>query len=202
MRMVVVGVSLGGLDAVKRLLRALPESFQDPLAIVQHRRHDSTEGTLVALLAECTDRVVKEPEDKEAICRNYIYVAPPGYHLLVDKTSFSLSMEPPVRFARPSIDVLFESAALAFGERLTAVVLTGASDDGAAGAALVKGCGGHVFVQMPSSSESSVAPLATMARIKPDVEGEIEVLARALNDRNQGKKAIVFPLSVPPWHAT
>lgn len=178
--MVVVGVSLGGLDAVRRLLRALPATFVDPLAIVQHRGPDWGQGALVSLLSESTRRPVTEPEDKSPIRQGCVYVAPPGYHLMVDEDNFSLSMEPPVRHARPSIDVLFESAALAFGSRTTAVVLTGASDDGAAGAALVKRCGGRVFVQSPSSCESAIAPLATKARMTPDFEGDIELLANAI----------------------
>ncbi|MDX2023673.1 MAG: chemotaxis protein CheB [Deltaproteobacteria bacterium] len=180
MRLVAVGVSLGGLDAVRRLLRALPAQVRDPIVLVQHRRHDVGAGPLVSLLAECTKRVVVEPEDKTPLQEWHVFVAPAGYHLLVGLKELSLSMEPPVRYARPSIDVLFESAAVSFGEDLTAVVLTGASDDGAAGAAMVRKCGGRVFVQTPALSESAVAPLATKARLLPDLEGDIEVLAQGL----------------------
>lgn len=195
MRLVAVGVSLGGLDAVRRLLRALPIDVLAPLVLVQHRRHDVSAGPLVSLLGECTTRVVLEPDDKTALQDNHVFVAPAGYHLLVGRTELSLSMEPPVRYARPSIDVLFESAAISFGEELTAVVLTGASDDGAAGAAMVRKCGGRVFVQAPSLSESAVAPLATKARLQPDLEGDIEVLARGLASRSdalrtRGGKAV------------
>lgn len=179
-RIVVVGVSLGGLAALSRFLRALPDSVRAPVVIVQHRRHDSPEGPLAALLKPSTSRPISEPNDKDPIIDGHLYLAPAGYHCLVERDQFVLSLDPPVRYARPSIDVLFESAASSWGPAVTAIVMTGASDDGAQGAAAVKREGGLVFVQDPSTAESPIAPKAARTAVKPDVEGTLEELAAAL----------------------
>jgi two-component system, chemotaxis family, protein-glutamate methylesterase/glutaminase len=164
---VVVGASLGGLKAFELLLRALPPRFESPVVLVQHRRPES-DGTLVELMRRHCQCPVVEPEDRAAVEQGCVYVAPASYHLLLDRSSFWLSIDPPVWFARPSIDVLFESAADAFGPAALAVVLTGASEDGAAGAHAVKRAGGRVLVQSPETAESPVAPRAALARTAVD----------------------------------
>ncbi|HEY0709608.1 MAG TPA: chemotaxis protein CheB [Polyangia bacterium] len=165
--MVVVGASLGGLTAVRKILSVLPAEFAPAVAIVQHRRADADSHLPEILSGSCVLPLI-EVEDKEDLRAGCIYLAPANYHLLVEGESFFLSIDPPVCFARPSIDVLFESAADRFGPAVAAVVLTGSSDDGAAGARAIKRAGGTVLVQDPREAESPVLPKATIAATSVD----------------------------------
>jgi two-component system chemotaxis response regulator CheB len=165
--MVVIGASWGGLAALEVVFRGLPADFSLPIAVVLHRGVLSTDG-LSAMLRRYTPLPVHETQDKEAILPGHIYVAPPDYHLLVETGSFALSTEAPVRHARPSIDVLFESAADAYSEGVIGVVLTGSSQDGAAGAARIKARGGQVIVQTPETAASPVMPAAAIAAAHVD----------------------------------
>jgi len=176
--LVAVGCSWGGLAAASRLLEALPAAFDLPTVIVQHR--SEAPSALVELLARHTSRPVTEPNDKDRVLANHVYVAPPGYHLLVDRHRFSLTTEGPVRYARPSVDVLFESAADAYGPALAAVVLTGANDDGALGLARVAAAGGLALVQDPATAERAAMPSAALAAVPTAVVGDIDELARTL----------------------
>jgi two-component system chemotaxis response regulator CheB len=161
--LVVVGTSLGGLNALQILLGGLPQPLQSAVAIVQHRSKGVETG-LCELLQAASRAPVAEPEDKEPIQRGRVYLAPGDYHLLVERSDqqyhLALSTEGPVSYARPSIDVLFESAADAYGPALVAVVLTGANEDGAAGAARVRQRGGTVMIQDPASAASGIMPAA------------------------------------------
>jgi two-component system chemotaxis response regulator CheB len=176
---VAIGASLGGLAAVETLLEGLPPEFPCAVVIVQHRRPDS-DSRLVELLRSHCQLPVVEPEDKQALERGRIYLAPANYHLLVERGSLSLSIDPPVCFARPSIDVLFESAADAYGPRAVGIVLTGSNNDGAAGAAAVKRRGGHVLVQNPSSAERAEAPLAAIEAAVVDEVLDLAHISRRL----------------------
>jgi two-component system chemotaxis response regulator CheB len=158
---VVIGTSLGGFDAVRLLLSRLPASFPAPIVLVQHRMSDS-DGLLLDLLRVESRLPVSEPEDKDPIVPGYVYLAPSDYHLLVERGFFSLSTEDPVCHARPSIDVLFQSAADAYGPAAVAVLLTGSTRDGASGARAVKNAGGRVLVQDPRTALSPVAPKAAL----------------------------------------
>jgi two-component system, chemotaxis family, protein-glutamate methylesterase/glutaminase len=161
--LVAVGASLGGLAALQSVLEGLPDDFRVPLAIVQHRGADNG-SRLVDLLARHTRLAVREPDDKEPIEPATVYVAPSGYHLLVERPgALALSVDEPVVFARPSIDVLFETAAAAYGRRLAAVLLTASSEDGAAGLAAVAKAGGATIVEDPETAASPVAVRAALA---------------------------------------
>jgi two-component system chemotaxis response regulator CheB len=162
--LIAIGASLGGLSVLEVLLAALPNPCACPMAIVQHRS-GLYESRLADLLAKHSPVPVLEPEDKTRIEPGRVYLAPPDYHLLVDREMLTLSIDPPVRFARPSIDVLFESLADAYGPRGAAIVLTGSSDDGALGALAVEAQGGVVVVQAPATAESPVAPAAVLAMV-------------------------------------
>ena len=164
---VVVGTSLGGLAALETLFLSLPPSFSVPIAVVQHRMADSR-SRLPGLLQQYTKLTVKEPQDKEPHRPGVIYIAPADYHLMVEDGVFSLSTDAPVMSARPSIDVLFESAADALDEGVIGVVLTGASADGAQGAARIKERGGKLIVQDPATAESGVMPRSAGRAAKPD----------------------------------
>jgi two-component system chemotaxis response regulator CheB len=161
--MIVLGGSLGGTRALRAILGALPPDFPETIAIALHRaRQSEADDMLVHILQQDCALPVSEPVDKEPIAAAHVYVAPPDYHLLVEGASFSLSTDEPVQYARPSIDVLFESAADMLGSRLTAVVLTGANQDGARGARRVLERGGLVVVENPATAESEIMPLAAL----------------------------------------
>lgn len=162
--MIVVGASLGGMRALISILAELPSDFPFPVSVVLHRGKESSGGLIQLLETKLKLRVV-EVADKEPIRPATVYIAPPDYHLLVDSEDFNLTVEPPVNHARPSIDVLFESAADVFGHKTLAVVLTGASRDGAQGAAAVAARGGVVIVQEPSTAESPIMPAAAIAAV-------------------------------------
>jgi two-component system chemotaxis response regulator CheB len=159
--LVVFGTSLGGLSALKHILGRLPSVFP-AIAIVQHRHRDSNQS-LSDFLSQFTARPLQDVEDKDPILPGCIYLAPADYHLLVELGHFSLSTDDPVLFARPSIDVLFESAADVYGPTLVGVLLTGANQDGAKGLARIKACGGYTIVQDPHTAESPVMPEAAIA---------------------------------------
>ena len=165
---VVVGASWGGLEAVSALLAGLPGELRTPIAVAQHRSPDSTPLLLERLLEPHARRTVCEAADKQRIEPGTVYLAPPAYHLLVEGDHFTLTTDAPVRYARPSIDVLFESAADAFGPTVVAVILTGANDDGAAGLAAVKRRGGVAIVQEPEGAERRAMPDAALAAVRPD----------------------------------
>lgn len=154
---VVVGTSLGGLSALKVLLAGLDRGFPLAVAIVQHRHKDS-EPALLDCLQKYGKLPIKEVEDKDELRPGQIYLAPADYHLLVESGYFSLSTDQPVYFARPSIDVLFESAADVYKEQAIGVLLTGANQDGAQGLAKIKANGGLAIVQDPHTAESSIMP--------------------------------------------
>jgi two-component system chemotaxis response regulator CheB len=166
-RIVVIGTSLGGLHALETLLPMLPAGFPLPVVVVQHRSVLSGEGW-VRVLQRHSLLKVREPQDKEPILPGRLYLAPPDYHLLVDGGDFALSTEGPVLFARPSIDVLFESVADTFGPRAIGVVLTGASDDGSRGAARLKRRGGCLIIQDPATAEAPTMPKAALTAAPAD----------------------------------
>jgi two-component system, chemotaxis family, protein-glutamate methylesterase/glutaminase len=163
--MIAVGASWGGLKALRAIAHGFPAHFPVPVTFVQHRAKDSHE--LRELLQDCTSLVVCEVEDKQPIMGGYVYVAPPDYHLLVDGDEFSLTVDAPVRFSRPSIDVFFESVAERFTTAAAGVILTGANEDGSIGLRRIAGMGGHAIVQDPRTAESPIMPRAAL-RTVPD----------------------------------
>ena len=165
---IVVGTSWGGLDAVSRLLDGLHDDVRQPIVVAQHRSADSEEGVLAGLLQHHTRRLVSDPDDKTPLERSHVYLAPADYHLLLEDGHLALSTDGPVQFARPSIDVLFESAADAYRERCVGIVLTGANADGAAGLARIKERGGVAIVQDPATSTRRTMPDAAIAATHAD----------------------------------
>ena len=178
-KLVVIGASLGGLKALAAILSGLPPNFSLPIALVQHRTRDGGDSLRSALQLS-SKLVLEEPDDKAEIKPGRVYLAPPNYHLLVENGHFALSTDAPVEYSRPSIDVLFESAALAYGESLIGIVLTGANRDGARGAKVVKDCGGYLVVQDPLTAESPIMPEAALAQVQADRVLPLEDIAPAL----------------------
>lgn len=174
MKAVVIGTSAGGMEALSKLLPAIPTNFKVPILIVQHIAPTS-DNFLAKHLDSLSQIKVKEANEKEQIEPATAYVAPPNYHLLVeDDLTLSLTVDEKVNYSRPSIDVLFESAAYAFKGKVIAVVLTGANQDGAIGAALIKKLGGIVIVQDPKTAQVPVMPESAMKATQPDYVVTIE----------------------------
>lgn len=167
-QIIVIGGSKGGTSALRDILRDLPKNFPIPIAVVQHRARD-TGDALSAMLELSAHFEVIEVEDKTPIVSGRLFLAPAGYHLLVEPGCFALSTENAVGFAQPSIDVLFESAADAYAEKTIGVILTGASDDGAKGLVAIKQSGGLTIVQDPATAEAPIMPKAAIAAAKPDM---------------------------------
>ncbi len=154
---VVIGASLGGLRALKAILSALPGNFRLPLAIVQHRSADAGDELQIALQDGCALRV-REACDKDAIEPGTVTLAPPNYHLLVDADHYALSTQAPVYYARPSIDLLFESAAEAMGARVIGLILTGTLSDGALGLAAIQRHGGLALIESTATAVATGMP--------------------------------------------
>ncbi len=163
-KIIVIGASLGGLNALKVILKGLPQNFPLAVAIAQHRHKDS-DGELVTFLQRQSLLSVVEAEDKQAIMPGHVYFAPADYHLLVEVDHFALSTEAPVSYARPSIDVLFESAADTYGDRAIGVILTGANHDGSQGLAKIKAYGGLTIIQEPDRAKCRIMPDAAIAAV-------------------------------------
>ena len=160
---VVIGASAGGVEALTELLPALAPGLMPPVFIVLHLPRDKP-SLLAEIFAPKCAVPVREAEDKEAVAPGTIYFAPNNYHLLVDHgPQLSLSADDPVHYSRPSIDVLFESAADIYGRRLLGIILSGANDDGASGLAAIHDAGGVTVVQSP---ETARAPNMALAALK------------------------------------
>ena len=165
---ITIGVSMGGVQALKTLLGRLPADFPLPLLVVQHISPEAGNGMAKLLDDLCAIRV-KEADEQDVILPGTVYLAPPNYHLLVEKAcTLSLSADAPVSYARPSVDVLFESAAAVYGAGLIAMVLTGANHDGSRGAQAVKRRGGIVVVQDPKDAEVRQMPESALAATDVD----------------------------------
>ncbi|MFQ5866186.1 MAG: chemotaxis protein CheB [bacterium] len=175
--MVVIGVSAGGSESLRIILSALPGDFLLSIVIVQHL-HPNSDNFLACYLNEKSELTVKEADEKESIKAGMVYIAPPNYHLLIeeDKT-FSLSISERVNYARPSIDVLFETAADAYGSNLIGIILTGANHDGSQGLKRIKERGGLTIVQDPKTAEVDSMPKAAMAATEVDHVLPLEQIA-------------------------
>ena len=161
---VAVGTSWGGLAALTSLLGGLPADFRIPLVVVQHRSNDS-ERLLSQLLQDATDLRVCEIEDKDELTPGTVHLAPANYHVLIEEGYASLSVEEPVRFSRPSIDVMLTSAADTYRSAAIGVVLTGANEDGARGLAQIAKRGGRALVQDPKTAEIPIMPAAAIRAV-------------------------------------
>jgi len=165
---IVIGGSAGALDALSIVLPALPAGFAIPIAIVVHLPANRPSLLAEVLGSRCALRV-REVEDKEPVAAATVYVAPPDYHLLIERQrTFALSIDAPIHYSRPAIDVLFESAAAVYRERLLAVLLAGANEDGARGVHRVKAMGGTVVVQEPRSTHAREMPSAALRSASVD----------------------------------
>jgi two-component system, chemotaxis family, protein-glutamate methylesterase/glutaminase len=176
--LICIGASWGGLEAIGRVLSDISDDLEQPIVIAQHRHPNSLEGTFAQLLQAQTRRVVLDAEDKLPIEPRHVYIAPPNYHLLVERGWLALSIDEHVRHARPSIDVLFESAAHAYGEAAIGIILTGANEDGAAGLAEIKRRGGVAVIQDPAGAVRRSMPEAAIAATAADAVLPLEEIGK------------------------
>jgi two-component system, chemotaxis family, protein-glutamate methylesterase/glutaminase len=174
---VAVGVSAGGLEALSCIVPNLPASFSLAMIIVQHMHEDSG-GFLSDYINSKSALPVQEAMDKEPILPGTVYIAPANYHLLVEEDrTFSLSTESRVNWSRPCIDLLFESVADVYGDKVIGVTLTGANDDGSRGLKKIKEFGGLTVVQDPETALSSFMPKAALQAVQPDRVLKLEEIA-------------------------
>jgi len=185
--LICIGASWGGLHAVGQILADIPRDLTQAIVVAQHRHPDSAESGLPDLLGLQIARPVRDIDDKLPIEPCNVYVAPPDYHVLIEPGSFHLSLEERVHFARPSIDVMFETAADAYGDRAIGVILTGANEDGAAGLRRIKESGGVAIVQDPSQAARRAMPDAAIAATVADAVLPLEEIA-----------GFLYGLCVPP----
>jgi two-component system chemotaxis response regulator CheB len=184
---VVMGVSTGGVMALKLVLGALPQYFPIPILVVTHIKPDSDDGLAVLLDSLCSIKV-KEADEQETMVSGTAYLAPANYHLLVERNfSLALSIDPAVNFARPSVDVLFESAANAFGPALIGIIMTGAGFDGSKGLLKIKENGGLVIVQDPADAEMDSMPKSALQLLKADHIVKLNEIPELLMKLVQGK---------------
>ena len=177
---IVIGTSSGGMNALKFLFSALPVDFNIPIIIVQHISPRS-DNQWIKLLNNNSKLYLKEADEKEKIENGKVYIAPPNYHLMIERNkTFSLTIDERVNYARPSIDVLFESAAEAYKTKLIGVVLTGSNNDGTKGIKRIKECGGLTIIQDPETAESSYMPASAIASMQPDYILSLEDITELL----------------------
>lgn len=184
LRAVVIGASAGGLAAVRRLVSSIGPAFPMPIILVMHitGRVNVDYG---AIFGRTPNITAKEADDKDMTKAAWLYVAPAGYHLLAERDgTLALNIDPTVNFSRPSIDVLFESASVAYGRDLVGILMTGANSDGAKGLLKIRQRGGRVAVQSPADAESKVMPQAALAALidAPDLVGTAEELGKWLDE--------------------
>lgn len=167
-RMIVVGTSAGGLDALTRLIAPLPKNFPAPVFVVQHMAADTSGEVLVQTLNKHGRLECKHPKDGEKFQPGRVYVAPPDHHMLIAKGNIIISKGARENRSRPAIDPLFRSAAVAYGARVVGVLLTGYLDDGTSGLLAIKRCGGMCVVQKPTDATYPDMPQNALNNLTPD----------------------------------
>lgn len=187
---IVIGASAGGVDALSTLLPALPAGAAASTFVVLHLPRERP-SLLVNIFAPKCAQPVREAQDKEPIERGVIYFAPPDYHLLVDAgPQLALSADEPVNYSRPAIDVLFESAADYYGERLLGIILTGGNHDGAAGLQAVRRAGGMSIVQLPGEAQAPFMPELALRQGEVDAVLTVAQIATLLRTLAGGEKNV------------
>jgi len=177
---IVIGASAGGVEALGLILPSLPAKFRPAVLIVLHLPRERP-SLLVEIYEKRCALPIREADDKEPIEPGTVYFAPPDYHMLVERNrQIALSTEEPVHFSRPSVDVLFESAADVFGSRLLGVILTGANEDGAAGLHAIHRAGGVTVVQQPDSAKVPLMVVSALQRNPADFVLSLPEIAELL----------------------
>lgn len=179
---IVIGASYGGMEAIKVILNDLPSDFKIPVFIVLHIGNNNI-NTYISILNTENNVTVKEAGEKEAIKERTVYFAPPNYHLQVEnRYTLSLSTAEKVNFSRPSIDVLFETAAWIFGNELIGILLTGSNSDGAEGLKIIHEYGGITIVENPETAHARTMPEAGIKKSQPNYILNIEDISKKINE--------------------
>lgn len=179
---IVIGSSAGGLSALKELLVPLKKDFRIPIIIVQHISPQS-DNYITTYLNNLCQLNVKEADQKEIIKKGNVYFATPNFHLLVEENfSLSLTTEKRLNYARPSIDILFQTASYAYKNKLIGIILTGANNDGSEGLKMIKKHGGLTFVQDPETAEVNSMPLNAIKSSKVDFILNLKEISQKLNE--------------------
>ncbi len=187
--MIVIGASAGGVEALTTVLTGLPKTFEVPIVVAQHL-DESSEMFFIDQLNKKLTMPVKCPNDKDQINKNSVYIAPADYHLLIEENrTLSLSADPRVKFSRPSIDVLFESAAEVYEEKLIGVILTGANSDGSMGLKKIKDHGGLTIVQEPGSAKMNKMPQSAIEKSSVDYVLALQKISKTLEKLVNGTEA-------------
>lgn len=191
---IVIGASAGGVEALGALFSSLPHPLSVPVLVVLHvPPHGSI---ILDAFGKNNLSSIKEAEDKDLLEPGIIYFAPPGYHLLIEKDrTLSFTVEEPVQFSRPSIDVLFESAAAVFGNHLAGILLTGSNEDGAQGLLAIHKQGGLTIVQEPKDAPYKAMPKAALKLFKPDMTLRVDEMGNVLAGL---KPSLPNTLEAPP----
>jgi len=177
---IVIGTSAGGVEALSALLPALPARLRAAVFIVIHLPRERPSLLAEIFRSKCA-LPVREAQDKEPVSAGTVYFAPPDYHLLVDEgPQLALSADEPVHFSRPSIDVLFESAADVYAQRLMGIILTGANEDGAAGLQAICRAGGVTVVQLPGTAQAPFMAESALQRTAADFVLTLDGIAALL----------------------
>ena len=180
--MVVIGTSAGGVDALMKILPAFRKPSHLAVVVVIHLPPKG-HNLIPSLLAPDCDFSIKEAESGEKIEKETIYIAPPNYHLCLEPNhTLSLSSESMVNFSRPSIDVMFESAAYAYLKKTLGILLTGANNDGARGLKTISDAGGITIVQDPKDSNHPVMPQAALDLFQPSFQMNLDDIKNLLNE--------------------
>lgn len=189
-RAIVVGGSSGGIDALMQVLPALPATLAAAVLVVMHLPRDRR-SLLAEIFQPRCDLTLREAHDKDAVAPGTVLLAPPDYHLLVERgpdgPHAALSVDTPVHFSRPSIDVLFESAADLYGAALVGILLSGANEDGARGLEAIHAAGGLTIVQAPATASIPTMPMAALARVEVDHVLAPTDIAKLLGDLHRGQ---------------
>lgn len=181
--LLIIGGSAGSLDVLIQMLPSLNKRLDLAVVIVQHRK--AGESLLADLLADKTTWPVKEAEEKDAIEKNTIYLAPADYHLLIEKDkTFSLDFSEKLHYSRPAIDISFETAADAYGSSAAAILLSGANADGAEGLKKIKQAGGLTIVQQPSEASIAYMPEQAIQLFRPDYIATVQEIISIVNRLN------------------
>jgi two-component system chemotaxis response regulator CheB len=177
---VVIGASWGGLRALEQILAEIPADFPTPIVVAQHRDDDAEEALLPRLLNRHTQLCVVDADDRSELTPGTVLLSPAGYHLLIADGTVELSVDEPVWYSRPSIDVLFESAAEQYGAATIGVLLTGSNSDGASGMEAIARRGGYTIVQDPATAERPEMPQAALDAMTPDAVVGLDAVPRLL----------------------
>lgn len=181
-KLIVIGTSAGGVTAIQEILQSLSLDVTIPIVITQHLPPQFNVN-IATVFGSYSKGIVREAIDKDVLQAKHVYFSPPGYHLLIEsKGSLALSQDEPVHYSRPSIDLMFESAANAFGSDLIGILLTGANYDGASGLKHIKDLGGYTIVQNPLTAEVDTMPREAIEMHQPDKVLNLNEIAEHLSE--------------------